>query len=55
MKKEEITEVLIACDDLDIEPPWDHTLDLSVIPLRIAIINVIESVTRRTYNDDETS
>jgi len=53
MKKEEINEVLAACDDLDIDPPWDHTVDLGMLPLRRAIVNLIESVTRRSDNDDE--
>jgi len=51
MKSYEITEVLAACDDLDIDPPWDHTVDLGALPLRHAIVNLIES--QRRIEDEE--
>ncbi len=53
MKKEEITEVLAACDDLDIDPPWDHTVDLRALPLRNAIENLLESLWSTDEDDDD--
>jgi hypothetical protein len=51
MNQQEIDAILGALDGLDIEPPWDHTVDLRQLSLEQAIADVLSA--RSTEDDCE--
>lgn len=52
MNKQEIDAILSALDELDIDPPWDHTVDLRRLSLPQAISDIL---TERRNEDDDSS
>lgn len=44
MNKQEIDSILNACDELDIDPPWDHTVDLRSVSLQEAIEDLMSGL-----------